>query len=44
MSQVWCENYINIWLGFFTTRVLLEVLEKIHEKRSTFCSGYDLGR
>ena len=34
MSQVWCENFINIWFGFwiFTTTVLLEVLEKIHEK------------
>ena len=26
----------------FTTRVSLEVLEKIHEKLSTFCSGYGL--
>ena len=26
----------------FTARVSLEVLEKIHEKLGTFCSGYDL--
>ena len=26
----------------FTTRVSLEVLEKIREKLSTFCSGYGL--
>ena len=26
----------------FTTKVSLEVLEKIHEKLSTFCSGYGL--
>ena len=26
----------------FTTRVSLDVLKKIHEKHSTFCSGYGL--
>ena len=31
----------NIWL-VFTTRVSLEVLEKIHEKLSSFCSSYGL--
>ena len=33
---------ISISSLVFTTRVSLEVLEKIHEKLSTFCSGYGL--
>ena len=33
----------NILSGLiFKTRVSLEVLEKIHEKRNTFCFGYGL--
>ena len=41
-----CRNFgvKNILISglVFTTRLLSEVLEKIHEKLSTFCSGYGL--
>ena len=35
------KNILTFDLAF-TTRVPLEVLEKIHEKPTTFCSSYDL--
>ena len=41
MSEVFCEIILISGL-VFTTEVLLEVLEKIHEKLSTFCSDYGL--
>ena len=41
MSELFCEIILISGL-VFTTEVLLEVLEKIHEKLTTFCSDYGL--
>ena len=41
MSQVFCEKILISGL-VFTTELLLEVLEKIHEKLRIFCSDYGL--
>ena len=41
MLQIWCENILISGL-VFTTRVSLEVLQKIHEKLHASCSSYGL--
>ena len=42
LSHAGINDVLNDKSQTNTTRVSLEVLEKIHKKLSTFCSGYGL--